>query len=96
MAGDDRPPAMPGYASSYGHSMTTAGAAALAQAQGTLLARQQAWLAVRERRLEEARAAEAASASRASAELVAPLMADVVERTAVAALDLGAIFRARG
>jgi len=55
MAGDDRPPAMPGYASSYGHSMTTAGAAALAQAQGTLLARQQAWLAVRERRLEEAR-----------------------------------------
>ena len=43
-----------------------------------------------------ARAAEAASASRASAELVAPLMADVVERTAVAALDLGAIFRARG
>ncbi len=43
-----------------------------------------------------ARAAEAASASRASADLVTPLMADVVERTAVAALELGAIFMARG
>jgi len=43
-----------------------------------------------------ARAAEAASASRGSADLVAPLLAEVVERTATAAMELSASFLARG